>query len=455
LAELSLQSRAARLADVADACGFQGILGADVGFSERIKEIREGFEPAFWVANVTEMFERLAYYAAFASLANYLHSSLGFPTEQTASLSGLFGGLVWFLAIIGGAVADRLGFRRALSAAYLILTCSYFLLGSIGSSWMGPVRHAMPLFWVVLVILMLPALGISMVKPAVVGTTARTSKENVRSIGYSIYYTLVNVGGAAGPLVASVAHRHVGVQSVFRIAALSVLVMFFVVLLFFKEPRSSSEEQNRSVAQTVRNLGTVLANPKFMLFLTIFSGYWIVYWQVYIGLPSYITGYINPHANVELILVTDAASVICLQIIISYLTRKMRSFRAITIGTVITSLAWLIVAFRPTIFGAVAALFVVALGEMTLSPRYYEYVSRLAPEGQQGTYMGFAFVPIGVGSLVGGWLMGRFLHHFGEIGHHPERAWWAMTGVGLATALALWIYDRSVTPKDSADILTK
>jgi dipeptide/tripeptide permease len=426
-----------------------------VSFGERIKEIREGFEPAFWVANVTEMFERLAYYAAFASLANYLHSSLGFPTEQTASLSGIFGGLVWFLAIIGGAVADRLGFRRALSAAYLILTCSYFLLGSIGSSWMGPVRHAMPLFWVVLVILMLPALGISMVKPAVVGTTARTSKENVRSIGYSIYYTLVNVGGAAGPLVASVAHRHIGVQSVFRIAALSVLVMFFVVLLFFKEPRSSSEEQNRSVAQTVRNLGTVLANPKFMLFLTIFSGYWIVYWQVYIGLPLYITGYINPHANVELILVTDAASVICLQIIISYLTRKMRSFRAITIGTVITSLAWLIVAFRPTIFGAVAALFVVALGEMTLSPRYYEYVSRLAPEGQQGTYMGFAFVPIGVGSLVGGWLMGRFLHHFGEIGHHPERAWWAMTGIGLATALALWIYDRSVTPKDSADILTK
>ncbi|MGH9781774.1 MAG: hypothetical protein ACRD33_08120, partial [Candidatus Acidiferrales bacterium] len=109
----------------------RSISGANVGFSERIKEIREGFAPAFWVANVTEMFERLAYYAAFASLANYLHSSLGFPTEQTASLSGIFGGLVWFLAIIGGAVADRLGFRRALSAAYLILTCSYFLLGSI------------------------------------------------------------------------------------------------------------------------------------------------------------------------------------------------------------------------------------------------------------------------------------------------------------------------------------
>jgi MFS family permease len=186
-----------------------------------------------------------------------------------------------------------------------------------------------------------------------------------------------------------------------------------------------------------------------MLFLIIFSGYWVVYWQVYIGLPLYIMGYINPHADVELILVTDALSVICLQIVISYLTRGLRSFNAITIGTVISSVAWLIVAFHPAIWTAVLTLFVVALGEMTLSPRYYEYVSRLAPPGQQGTYMGFAFVPIGIGSLIGGWLMGILLHHFGELGHQPQRAWWVMTGIGLATALALWIYDRILTPADA------
>jgi len=419
-----------------------------LSFSERLKEIREGFAPAFWVANITELFERLAYYGAFASLANYLHSSLGFSTERTTSLSGFFGGLVWFLAIIGGAVADRLGFRRALSTAYLILTCAYFLLGSIGSSWMGPVRNAVPLFWIVLFILMLPALGISMVKPVVVGTTARTSKENVRSMGYSIYYTLVNVGGAAGPLMASLAHRHMGVQSVFLISALCVFAMFFAVLLFFKEPRTPGEIQTSSLAQTARNLRTVLTNPRFMLFLIIFSGYWIVYWQVYIGLSLYVTKYINPHADVELVIMTDGLSVILLQMLISHITRKIPSFRAVTLGTVISALAWVVIAVHPTIFGAVAAVFVVALGEMTLSPRYYEYVSRLAPEGQQGTYMGFAFVPIGIGSLIGGPVMGYFLHHFGEVDHHPALAWWAMTGIGLLTALCLWIYDRTFKPSE-------
>src|SRR5277367_7006321 len=128
--------------------------------AQRWHDIRTGFERPFWVANFSELFERLSYYAAFASLARYLHEALSFPTEQAASLTGLFGGLVWFLAAFGGTLADRLGFRRSLSLAYFILSCSYFLLGSLGSPWLGPVRAAMPLLVLVVVVLMLPAFGI-------------------------------------------------------------------------------------------------------------------------------------------------------------------------------------------------------------------------------------------------------------------------------------------------------
>jgi len=69
-----------------------------VSFGQRLQEIRDGFEPAFWVANISEIFERLSYYGAFSSLANYLHESLNIPTEQTGALAGLFGGMVWFLS---------------------------------------------------------------------------------------------------------------------------------------------------------------------------------------------------------------------------------------------------------------------------------------------------------------------------------------------------------------------
>jgi MFS family permease len=93
-------------------------------------------------------------------------------------------------------------------------------------------------------------------------------------------------------------------------------------------------------------------------------------------------------------------------------------------------------------WGAAFSLFFLALGEIIQAPRYYEYISRLAPQGQQGTYMGFAFVPIGIGSLIGGPFGGFLLHHFGEIQHRPQMIWFWITGIGLATAVALWIYDR-------------
>jgi POT family proton-dependent oligopeptide transporter len=419
-----------------------------LSFSERLEQIKTGFERPFWVANVTELFERLSYYAAFASLARYLHEALKFPVQQASSLTGLFGGLVWFMAAFGGTVADRLGFRRALSLAYLILSCSYFVLGSLGSPWLGPLRDHMPLIVLVSVVLALPALGIALVKPAVVGTTARASRENVRSIGYSIYYTLVNIGGAAGPYVASWVHRHMSVENVFRVAAGSVFLMFFAVLIFFREPKRSGDVQTASLAQSLRNFGMVLGNPRFMLFLLIFSGYWIVYWQEFIILPIYVHDYINPNTDTEIMLITGPLLVIALTVLLNVAMQKVAPFRAITLGTLVSAVAWVLLIIHPTVFLAYATLAVVAIGEIIQSPRYYEYISRLAPPGQQGTYMGFAFLPIGIGSLIAGWFGGKLIHHFGEVTHQPEKMWWAVIAVGVITALLLWIYDRTLMPRE-------
>ncbi len=417
--------------------------------AQRWRDIRTGFDRPFWVANLSELFERLSYYAAFASLARYLHEVLHFPIEQTGTLTGFFGGLVWFLPVFGGTLADRMGFRRALSVAYLILGCAYFMLGSLGAPWLAPIRDHVPLVVLVTVVLALPALGVALVKPSVVGTTARCSKENVRSIGYSIYYTLVNIGGFFGPLVASYVHQHMRVENVFRVAALSVFLMFIAVLLFFREPRRHDEVETTSLAQAGRNFWTVLTNPRFMLFLVIFTGYWIVYWQLFITLPLYVHAYVDARANTELLLATGPLVVITLTVAINLLTQRLHAFNAIIIGTLITSLAWIILILRPTVVGVVITLIAVALGEITQSPRYYEYISRLAPSGQQGTYMGFAFLPLGIGSLIGGPFGGWLIHYFGEVKHEPQMMWVVIVAVGVVTALLLWIYDKTLRPKEA------
>ena len=415
-----------------------------LSFGQRLQEIRTGFKPAFWVANLTELFERLSYYSVQSVLAIYLYESLHFSEAQAGDLIGYFGAVVWFLPILGGTLADLFGFRRSLSFAYLTLALGYFLLGSLAAPWMAPVRGTMTLPHLLLLILLVPALGPAIVKPCVVGTTARASTENVRSIGYSIYYTLVNIGGALGPLLASIVRPRTGAASVFKLAAVFVFLMFFVVLLFFKEPEQAREAKAASFKEVFGNFLTVVINLRFMAFLAIFSGFYVVFWQVYIALPLFLHSYVDPQANIERILSTEAISVILLQVLVSYLTRKIPTFPAMTLGILLASVSWLVLAIHPSVSTAVAALAILALGEMTQAARYYEYISRLAPSGQQGTYMGFAFLPVAVGFLIAGRIGGRLVHYFGEVVHEPARIWWVISCIGIATALLMWLYHSVV-----------
>jgi POT family proton-dependent oligopeptide transporter len=149
-------------------------------------------------------------------------------------------------------------------------------------------------------------------------------------------------------------------------------------------------------------------------------------------------------------LVTGPALVIALTMALNLAMQKVASFRAITLGTLVSAVAWILLAIHPTVLMAYLTLGVVAIGEIIQSPRYYEYISRLAPPGQQGTYMGFAFLPIGIGSFIGGPFGGWLIHHFGEVTHHPQQMWWVITGIGLLTGLLLWIYDKALMPKEAA-----
>jgi POT family proton-dependent oligopeptide transporter len=429
-------------------------LGVGMGVSQRLQEIRDGFERPFWIANFSEIFERVAYYGTTAVLAIYLNEQLHFSDQLTGWLVGTFGLVVYFLPILGGTLADRFGFRRSLLFAYLIMSLGYFLLGSLSAPWMQSVRHAIGDQWLVLAILMIPALGPGVVKPCVAGTTARAASENVRSIGYSIYYTLVNIGGAVGPFMAFLVRKQLGlgIENVFRVAALCVFLMFWVTLFFFEEPSRSGEERVATVWTALKNMFLVLSNLRFVLFLIIFSGFFVIFWQQYISVPLFIRGYVNPNAPVDLLLMADPLVVICFQILVSFVTRRMTAFGAMSLGFLIASLAWIVPALHPSFAMFVVALVLLALGEVTQVSRYYDYISRLAPPGQQGLYMGFAFLPIALGYFIAGPLGGYLVHYFGEVLRKPQLMWWVIVGIGIFSTSLMVLYEKFFIPARSTEI---
>ena len=419
-----------------------------MSLAQRWGEIRSGFERPFWVANFTEIFERVAYYGMSAVLAIYLSERLHFSTELTGSLLGITGFVVYALPILCGTLADRFGFRRSLMFAYLVLTIGYFLLGSLETSWMRPLRTALGDKWLVLAVLLIPALGPGLVKPCVAGTTARASAENVRSLGYSIYYTLVNIGGALGPSMAWLVRKRLGlgIENVFRVSACCAFAMFLVTLFFYQEPGRLGDQRVESTRTALKNMFVVLKNLRFVIFLLISSGFYIVFWQIWITMPLFMRTYVDPNADTDRILSVEGITVICFQIFVTYASRKMDAVKAIALGFLISALSWILLALHPTMFTLGVMLVVLALGEITQASRYYEYCSRLAPTGQQGLYMGYAFLPIAIGYAVAGPLGGYLLHEFGEVLRRPNDLWWVIVAIGVVTAALMWLYDKIVKP---------
>lgn len=417
----------------------------------RLQEMREGFHPTFWVANGMELFERLAYYGQATVLSIFLRDHLKFSEVEAGQLSSIFGGLLWLFPILAGTLADKYGFKRAFTVAFSGLAIGYFLIGSTGMPAFAGVYEGMPLFGVLTVILIFTAMGGAFIKPAVLGTIAVTTKHNVRSLGYALYYWLVNIGGATGPVIAFLIRDTFGfgISFVYVVSAISCTLMLFVNLIFYKNADGAAEV-TESLGKKMQNLVVVLGNFKFIIFLLIFSLYWIMFWQIFIIVPFYVTDYISKDAPFELIQSADAWGIIVLQLIINRLTKNLSPQTAMVAGFGVSSLCWLVIALHPTVWTIVAGLFVFAIGETTQAPRYYEYIADIAPKGQQGLFQGYGFLPIaiawGVGGTFGGWLYQTFANEM----HQPGLIWYALFGVGIAATILMFLYNLIVHRKSTA-----
>src|SRR5512140_3522302 len=108
------------------------------------RDAAKPFPPVFWTANVTELFERAAYYSMASFVVIYL-GQLGFGDYWPSFLSSsLLWFLVFFLPILSGTIADQIGFRPALLIAFVLLAAGYFLMGSpvwFGGSTLAPQIH--------------------------------------------------------------------------------------------------------------------------------------------------------------------------------------------------------------------------------------------------------------------------------------------------------------------------
>ncbi len=408
----------------------------------KLKEVKEGFHRSFWVANIMELFERLAYYGQQIVFMVYMRNKLGFSETEAGSLSGIFGGLIYLLPILGGTLADKWGFRKAFNVCFTVLAIGYFLIGSVGMPAFSGIYGNLDHYWLIMLFLIFTALGGCFIKPSVLGTVALGSKPETKSLGFAIYYWLVNVGAMIGPTIAYLVRDSIGYEYVYMISAISCFAMLIVNLTLYKNIKSEVAEPVESLGKKIKNLFVVLANYKFMIFLLIYSLYWIIFWQEFIVIPYYVTDFIGKNAPYEIIQSWGGAGAIILfQIPVNRLTKNFTTENAILTGFFISSLIWIIIAIHPSIPTIAAGVVAFSIGEMTQAPRYYEYISEIAPAGQQGLYQGYAFLPIAIARFVGD-PIGGWLYETAKDNNNMSLVWFSLIGIGLLATALMFLYNK-------------
>jgi dipeptide/tripeptide permease len=354
-----------------------------VDLADRLTAMRTGFSRTFWVANVIELFERFAYYGSKAILAVYVAEQVGLGPESAGFLVGsVFNTLLYFLPILAGTVVDRYGFKRSLQICFAIFCIGYFLIGLGGLPAGQGLVQALGSRLYMIVALVITAIGGSLIKPSIVGTVARTTDERTKSLGYSIYYTLVNFGGAVGPILALQVRENVGIAYVLVMSSLTSLALLIGTTIFFKEPPQPKDAPPpRSMGRVLADMGLVFTNGRFMAFLVIFSGFWIMFWQIFYSFPFYVRDVLH-YPKFEIMETVDAWTIILVTVPATALAQKLSPMRAMTLGFALATVCWFVMGLGPkTVPVAVAAIVLFALGRVGPGPALLRIRVRSRPQG--------------------------------------------------------------------------
>lgn len=389
-----------------------------------IIRVLKKYPVTFWVGNTMELFERWAWYGFYIVFALYLTNStdtgaLGFSQTQKGLIMGVGTGFLYFLPIITGALSDRIGYRKTLYIAYTIYTVVFLLI---------PVfKTFVPVF----IIFLMLAVGAALFKPIIAATVAKTTDEETSSIGFGIFYMVVNIGAFIGPFVTGY-FRKFSWDYVFYSSAVVIAFNFILLSFLYKEPVRKDTIPltfKEQVNLIFSNIGKALSDWRFSLFLLIIAGFWTMYNQLFMTLPVFIEQWVNTHLiynflikfwpwlahnlgtaqgtiPAEYVINTDAGCIILFQIIISSIVMRYKPLRAMIAGIVIASIGiGFSLATQNGIY-VVFALVIFAVGEMSSSPKITEYIGRIAPTDKTALYMGCSFIPVAIGYLLAGIVSG-------------------------------------------------
>ncbi|MBI5710043.1 MAG: MFS transporter [Candidatus Eisenbacteria bacterium] len=454
-----------------------------------------GLQRAFWMVNIMEMFERLAYYGVRVVIPIYIAQADEIHGLHFTQIEKGFIFMLWALVqtgvpVFSGGFADRYGYKRTIAVSIAIKIAGYLLMATQRGFW--------PFTFGCLTL----AFGTAIFKPGVQGTLVRTLTLETSSIGWGTFYMLVNIGGFLGPPLAHFLYGYSWPTVFFGCA---VIVSLNFIMLFTYREVPAGGDQSGGILKVARTTLRNLITPRLFLFIVIMSGFWLMFMQLFDMLPNFIVDWIDSSAIVKALslpamfttqtprgtmitqewLINANAGLIVLSVVfVSWLVSRMRRVHSILIGITIASIGLVAAGFTMSGWLCILGILCFSIGEMLASPKMNDYLGVIAPEGQKALYMGYANMPVAIGwaygSIMGGQVYDRMgdkanlaLRYLAEHAgltsgvarteamvklqdalhldatqatnllwstYHPYRLWYPFAAIGIASAIGIFFY---------------
>ncbi len=430
--------------------------------SEKSAESRESgirsFPKNYWVVILMEFFERGSYYGVMSVLSVYLvlsttEGGLGFTKESVGVIKSVITPLLYLLPILSGALADRFGYRLTLFFAFTVMSLGYFFTSLFTS------------YTLVFLSLLFMVTGAGFFKPIISGTIARSTTEKNSTLGFGIFYWSINLGAFIFPLILVPILKDISWSYIFIMAALGTGWLLLLNLFAYKEP--DKPKSTKTIPEVLKGAVLVLKDFRFIIMIVIYSGFWILYFQMFDTVLWYLTEYMdmtpvnnfvnsilaifisNPNwkFDAEHVTVINAGTIILLQILVSNIVKNKPALPTMITGIALGTLGMGILAISTYAWVFMAGIIIFSIGEMTAHPKFISYVGLIAPEDKKALYLGYAFLYGVLGSGIGGVLGANLYVYFVDTLKNPGALWFVFSLIGVVTIIGLILYNKFLAPK--------
>jgi dipeptide/tripeptide permease len=418
---------------------------------------RTPFSRIFWIANSIEVFERFAYYGIYMMFGIYL-THLGYSMDQLGIIQTIFLAFSYLIPVFSGTLADKYGFKKMLIISYITYLPSILLL-IIAKSFSG-----------IALTMLCIGLAAGIFKPLISATIRTVTDKTNKTLGFGIFYQMVNIGGFFGPLVAGKL-RAISWDLAFYISAFYVVIMLLITIFFYREPER--KKIDITIGNKLKEILTTLADKKFSLLLILLGlFFWLPFWAFFNLIALYVDKFLDTaklYLSIKSVLGTNIANffskeatdgtrrilgemiansgifIILFQIFVSKLFEKVNAMKAFTVGLFVVFSGYLVIALsktaNPSFIFLGIGLF--AVGEMIASPRIQEYITWIAPKEKAGLYMGSNFLAIALGSVLSGVIYTSIVFKYFVKISRPELTWIVLAGHIIIGIFVFIIYTKT------------